>query len=372
MLWAESMGHCMNPECQVSLFLNGTYIGEMAHIIPHAAGGDVSTDNLLLLCRNCHKTIDDQEKKMDSILRRWKEERKVELHTRFTRKYQSFEQLTTIVVPILKRNLEIFDSYGPGNHKSADTGRHDLWLKFEGELISNNQQLKALLTTNKELLHCENRDIVQEFIVHNNEFIHTRNNLPTSRVKLFPQNLNAIFGVERVSERLAPNVSALQNFIAHLVHDDRYIALELVPNQILIYSESGKEIKLHLNDRPRVQQIYRNNDCYSPQTTKLRLDGLVFVLQWLADRNIHYTFRRVGNLAEFILNDKYNVFFCYEYCMSLATMYDVPTSSDLLVVNLYNWNNGLFTKEAVEYASEIGIQTMNQREFFVFVHKNLA
>ena len=59
MLWSESMGHCMNPQCRKDLFQDDTNIGELAHIEPNADGGDVSFDNLLVLCRHCHKTIDD-------------------------------------------------------------------------------------------------------------------------------------------------------------------------------------------------------------------------------------------------------------------------------------------------------------------------
>ena len=58
-LWAESIGRCMNTECQRKLICENKNIGEMAHIAPHAKGGDESFENLILLCRNCHKMIDD-------------------------------------------------------------------------------------------------------------------------------------------------------------------------------------------------------------------------------------------------------------------------------------------------------------------------
>ena len=58
-LWAESMGHCMNPDCQVELVTDGVSIGQMAHIKEHADSGAVSFDNLLLLCANCHTGIDE-------------------------------------------------------------------------------------------------------------------------------------------------------------------------------------------------------------------------------------------------------------------------------------------------------------------------
>ena len=57
-LWAEAIGHCMNPDCQIELIKDEVSIGEMAHIKARSDGGDVSCDNLLLLCGNCHTQID--------------------------------------------------------------------------------------------------------------------------------------------------------------------------------------------------------------------------------------------------------------------------------------------------------------------------
>ena len=144
-----------------------------------------------------------------------------------------------------------------------------------------------------------------------------------------------------------------------------------MPDQVLTYWDREEQVRLHLNDRPRVLQTYWNGKFYHPQTTKLRLDGLVFVLRWLHDRNIQYKFRSVSNLTELILNEKYHVFFCYEYCVSRVALFEAPTSRGLIVVNLHNWNDGPFSEGAVRYASQIGIKTMNQQGFFVFAHANL-
>ena len=373
MLYSESMGHCMNPECHTSLFRKGTFVGEMAHIKPHAAEGDTSYENLVVLCRNCHKTIDDQRTdSTEHLLQEWKADRNQEIRKHFQTVYDSFEELKEATVPLLRENLRLFDSYGPEHDDSDYAERYAMWLKLEGVLISNNQKLAMMLKRNETLLHKENRETVSEFISHTQEFIETRRNGPSFRFNLFPSELNSIFGVEQINGSLAPNVSALQNLINDLLGSEKFIELELEPNQSLRYiDEQGKRRKVDLNDRPRVQQIYWTGRYYRPQTTNLRLDDLVFTLEWLANRGIRYRWRSPGNLAEVTLNETHKVFFCYEYCVSRAVLFKASISSDWVVVNLHNWNGGPFSEEAAKYASDIGATIMSQNEFFVFCHKAL-
>ena len=73
-------------------------------------------------------------------------------------------------MPLLRRNLEIFDSYGPGHDDSDYAERYAGWLQFEGVLIVNNRKLAMILKRNEELLHKENRGIVETFILHTDEF----------------------------------------------------------------------------------------------------------------------------------------------------------------------------------------------------------
>ncbi len=224
MLWSESMGHCMNSQCHKDLFRGDANIGELAHIEANADGGDVSFDNLLVLCRHCHKTIDDNPQQWPrEVLRHWKRDRNSEIQQRFTERFASFADLQVVVVPILERNGRIFDSYGPTGDPSVDAKRHRLWLLFEGELIANNRRLEQILIANKELLHPQNQNIVEAFVAHTREFVQTREEAPVSRVNLFPSEVNSVFGIERVNGVPVPNTSALQNFIAQLVHEDRFV-----------------------------------------------------------------------------------------------------------------------------------------------------
>ena len=78
-LWSESCGFCMNPECLQQLITEKN-IGEMAHIVPHAKGGDVSVNNLILLCANCHRKTEPRRVQNGGVLlREWKAQAKKEL-----------------------------------------------------------------------------------------------------------------------------------------------------------------------------------------------------------------------------------------------------------------------------------------------------
>ncbi|EAD8855613.1 HNH endonuclease, partial [Listeria monocytogenes] len=57
-LYTESMGRCMNPNCQRELLQGSGDIIEKAHIIPYCKTSDNSFENLIVLCPNCHKSFD--------------------------------------------------------------------------------------------------------------------------------------------------------------------------------------------------------------------------------------------------------------------------------------------------------------------------
>ena len=152
-LWAEAMGHCMSPECGSSLISSDTNLSECAHIVPHADGGDVSFENLILLCRNCHVQIDREENgTRTKTLRRWKKNRSLEIESRFTQDFKTFHQLRAAVVPMLRRNAQIFDSYGPYSDDPNNAERQQLWARFEGEIVCHNKHLALILDKNKETI----------------------------------------------------------------------------------------------------------------------------------------------------------------------------------------------------------------------------
>jgi hypothetical protein len=74
LLWGRSAGRCAMPDCRIELFVTGDYdpiciIGEMGHVIGSSdsgprpdsilhTGSRDAYENLILLCRNCHKKVD--------------------------------------------------------------------------------------------------------------------------------------------------------------------------------------------------------------------------------------------------------------------------------------------------------------------------
>ena len=371
---SEAIGHCMNPGCGEDLFATGTFNGEMAHIKPHADGGDTSFENLLMLCRRCHKTADEQRSSTtEPTLMNWKQDRGNEIKGMFTAVYRSLEELATHVRPILQNNLSIFQSYGPGDGQVKYSQARALWLQFERQLISNNQKLVCLLTANRLLMHKENRKIVDRFVLHTQEFILTREDHLDERINLFPAELNSIFSIEQIQTTLAPFVSPLQNLIAKLDSQGRYVGLGVVPEPILTYVEGDETVHLNLADRPRAQQMYWDWRCYQPQTTTVRLRNLVFVQKFLSRRHCRVQLRSDANLVDVIvsgpLSGRANVFFCEKYCVSLEDIYEAPAHDGLIIVNLYNWNDGPFSPQAVAHATEIGVRTMNQTQFFTFINR---
>ena len=273
MLWAEAIGCCMNPECQTELSKDGVSIGEKAHIKTHEDGGDVSFDNLLLLCANCHTEI-DANRTVSTIPRllEWKNNRQGEIRAHFTRRVASFQEMEELVQPLLRRNGLIFDSYGPAMDNSNNSARRALWLKSEPEIIVNNQKLVALFQANRQLFHQENQVTVDLFMRHVEEFLATRDTELPNRIVLFPTDINAMFGLGPSSRTTPPpSVSALQNFITFLISKDRFIELELTPRQLLWYSNEGQKVEIDLSNRPRMQQLYFNYRFYYPQTTEVRL-----------------------------------------------------------------------------------------------------
>lgn len=370
-LWSESMGRCMNPNCAIPLYTNGVYRGEIAHIEPHASNGGESYENLLILCANCHTEIDkNRENWSNQILRGWKLERQDSIARQFAIRFSSFQELEENVRPILRRNRQIFDNYGPDDDNSSDAGRRHLWLEFEPEIIANNRKLTLLLEANLKLLHQENQGVVEHFTTHAAEFLKTRGIESSYRSSLFPSELGAMFGLgETYCPSPAPSVAALQNLIGHLIDESRFIGLDLTPEPTLRFTDRNKTQTLDLTNRPRVQQIYFSQKLYHPQTTDVRLKDLLFVLHWLDKNGIHYTWPDITQLVSLRVAGRYNVKLCYKYHLSSADEVDLADMDDLILVNLYGWNNSNLDEGLVASTSTVGLHCLNQREFFKFIRR---
>lgn len=369
-LWAESMGYCMSPECNTHL-ISDISIGEMAHIVPHSDGGSTSADNLVLLCCNCHQKIDGtRDEHTPGIMRRWKSERNREIRRKFDKKCKSFEELQDSVVPLLTRNGEIFVDYGPETQMSEN---HSLWLKSDPELISNNAQIVTILQANQHLLRPQNREVVAAFAKHADEFVKTRGEHSGHRVNLFPASLCSVFGIELDRQlELVSDLSALQNFVSHLVDQGRFLGLQLEPNLILSYVGcDGKKETLYLDREMGDIQVCWGDKLDHHETTEVRVRDLQFFLTWLSRNSIHYKFSDYRNLTELTVNRRIPLVVFYEYCLSVSKLYNLRIRGGLIAVNLHHWNGAPVSPEAKQYAESVGIKAFTQKEFFVFAHKNL-
>ena len=371
-LWAEAIGHCMNPACQIELIQNGINVGEMAHIERHADGGNLSFDNLILLCQRCHTLTErSTAENTSSRLREWKNYRNDEIEEQFAKSYGSFNDLKKPVTPLLQRNGQIFGNYGPTNDEPNSPERHKLWLQFESEIVSNNRQLELILTANQNLLPRENQDIVDEFVAHAREFMATRKNNPRLRACLFPEKLLSVFGLAEALIGVPPNLSALQNFVSYLIRTHRFISLELDQEPCLTYLDNGEVVMLMLEDRPRVQQIFWNGHFFQPHSTDVRIGSLIFFARWLGKNNIRYEFTDMTNLTELILNGKHKIKLCYQYVLSISDVHMMTLKEGDIVVNLHNWNGAPTSKDAHEYASAVRARLFSQNDFFKFAHRDI-
>ena len=368
-LWADSCGYCTNPECSKPLIADDkkTSIGEMAHIEPDSQGGDVSADNLILLCKNCHRLnepIDRPERK--EKLRQWKANRIQQNKNTFEQKFSTFDLLAQQVQPLLAENYQIFTDYGP---HTDNLETYKLWQRFEPALISNNVKINLLLNRNMDLLHVENKEVLEKFKAHANEFEVTRKNYDGVRQKLFPQGMLSLFGVKEEHIGLAPNVNALQNLIAKLQHEKRFIRLDLFPEPYLTFLKEGKTKVLYLEDRAQTQQTFFSEKTYFPKNTDLRLANLVFALQVIESAGVKWKFDNPADLTILNINETIRIKLFYSYHLPLADLQGSDLSSVSHVANLHNWNGGPITDEARKYADQIGITYLNSSDFIKFCRR---
>lgn len=192
-----------------------------------------------------------------------------------------------------------------------------------------------------------------------------------SRIALFPSDLPAMFDITSITDTVPPNVSALQNLIRQLQDEGSFVKLDLVPNPQIIYKQDGANCSFDLHNRPLMQQIYWSRQCFRPKTTQLRLDELLFLLNWLNRNGINYRFPDPADLTSLVVAEVNGLKLFYEYVLTIENLYEVDSGKHPIVVNLFNWNGGRITDDAREYATEIGITALLKNEFFRYAHREL-
>ena len=124
-LWGKAAGRCQFPGCNKLLYRSAitqepVILAEKAHIYPFADNGprgqggvDVAdinnVDNLMLLCRGCHKTIDYKNGQRYSveILKKWKHEHETRIETVSEIKPENKTCVVTYTANIDGNNLQL-------------------------------------------------------------------------------------------------------------------------------------------------------------------------------------------------------------------------------------------------------------------------
>ena len=366
-LYAESMGRCMNPGCRKELFFDNGDIIEKAHIRPYCDTADNSFENLIILCPNCHTNFDKNFAFKAEEVKQWKQIRANELNSFFSIRYSSFNDLKDKVKPLLCENKTIYENY-------YLSGNKDLWDKFEFKILVNNRKLKNILLNNLALIQDygdkdnSNLNLVQLFLIHIDEFEHSRLDEEKKRQILFPRKINSLFEVAPINDSFIPSVESLEILISKLQNENKFIDIYIgIDVPYISICNSGEISEIYLKDTPRLRQYYYDYRCY--RRSSVRLESLNFALKYIKSRGIEFKFYEYTNLREIEVKNK-KIIFVYEYCLSKVFLANLCPNSNSVIVNLHNWNGALcISSEAYEFANLINVELLDMDMFYKYVNQ---
>jgi hypothetical protein len=185
-LFADSGGYCQRPDCANPLFVDtatkNIHLAEIAHIIAvgeKGARADVrvskadkgSYDNLILLCANCHTTIDKAPGDFpDELVRDWKRKHVDQIKSLF-RAVECEDRVCArkAIEPALTENRAVFDKYGPHNDYRQDPESEvaKVWQrKVRAIILPNNRRVLAILDANRRHLRKPEVKTLEAFRQH--------------------------------------------------------------------------------------------------------------------------------------------------------------------------------------------------------------
>lgn len=170
-LWGQCGSFCQNPECNRPLFRlvadDIVSIANVAHIIGHGSTGPRTDhelaqhiekdgiDNLIMLCLDCHKVIDELEKKFSvEQITNWKVEHSRRIAALFSvPNIRDEKQLLAEINDLLDQNGAIFREYGPYSENVLNGPGGDgirIWRRrCLDTILPNNQRIVNLIEKNK-------------------------------------------------------------------------------------------------------------------------------------------------------------------------------------------------------------------------------
>ena len=188
-LFADSAGHCQNPDCLQPLYpaeIGGDiHIAEMAHVIPHGEKGPrheerpaegfeaESFENLILLCPTCHTVIDKAPDGYSrSTLLDWKNKHLVTLaNSQGIKAYEDRNQVREAVVTATAENKAIWKEYAPVDSSSFDynpeseAGR--TWEnRMRGVILPNHFRIEAIIKKNQCHMNGNEQEVFAQYQEH--------------------------------------------------------------------------------------------------------------------------------------------------------------------------------------------------------------
>ena len=292
--------------------------------------------NGIALCCNCHQTIDSHNYTVEKLLsikdKIIEYAKKLEVSL-----FNNYNEMSNVVIPILKENKEIVDLYGFENDPLTHQDKYPLWLKNESILLKNNRTLKTIFQKNIKLFAKCNNNIIDEFCKHVKEFEDTRDQ-PNKRYSLFPKEVMDLFNIEPVSGgKPYSNCDALINYCNNNKYKDILLITKPIP-QLQYRDINGKSGFLELNNFHYLHQLLWNNYCIKPKKdTGVRLENLLYHLNLLEQNGIYYQF----DILNMILIFKKNIVkLVYEYCFTSNNYYEIRNKNDFKIIcNLHNFND---------------------------------
>lgn len=211
-LFANSGGYCQRPECNEPLFKafkeKEIHIAEIAHIISvnHGARENKKLssvqkgmyENLILLCPNCHTTIDKDEIDFpETLIKQWKTEHEKRLASIFgIQKFENRESIRQVLEPIFRENKTIFEIYGPETDErfNPESEIAPLWIqKIRTIIIPNNRRIQNIIENNYSLLTSSEKSNFDKFKQHVNDF-EAKHIFNTSSIGIrFPLEITSVY-----------------------------------------------------------------------------------------------------------------------------------------------------------------------------------
>lgn len=369
-LYAESMGRCMNPSCQIDLLVENGDIIEKAHIDSYYDSQNNDFENLVVLCPNCHTRFDKNNNFTKETVRMWKKNRREEMDNFFRKKFETFNDLKNKIVPLLNENKTIYEKYYLAENKT-------LWDKFQLKIIINNQKIKELLKDNLNLFQSHkskeysNLNCIQNYLLHIEEFESTRLDQEKLRTVLFPVEVNSIFGIAPIKDSFLPMTEYFEDLIRKLHAEGKDITLILgIDNPYFIIKNSSNE-RVFFGDVPRLRQLLYDYKCFGSYS--VRFESLNFALKYLNNNHVNFSFVSDDNFRHIKINDM-EIIFVYEYCLSKICLQKLAPQEGIIIVNLHGWNgDSCISSDAHKLAEEMNVKLLGLRQFYEFVKeiKNL-